>query len=344
MSGGNGDTRGDHARQVGLLLRELYFNRTGVLLLVMSLAAAGMYALSVRSTGRTEEFWIALATGVLGAAIFAFAQVALTTRQYERFLGTTVKDAVIAEIAKAGEELTRTYRSMQEQYVPTTQYPASQTPDVRFNRDVNLSMRSSTQYTFRGLTGKYAICRLASLNTIPRDVRLIIADPTRPAAMDSRARREMAYRDGLTFEQARQALVDGVHLTLVGAYLTRVRFDRCEICLTADPNLDRVEIFDDDIYLALFTDTENETFPFPLGLRFNKGSLLYQTNQRECSRLLASPYAIKFEVPKNLSEFEYCAFLQQLGVQLSHAAFLEFRDRYEEFLRDTAPQMMTASG
>lgn len=53
------------------LLRELYFNRTGLLFLITLLIAVGIFAISARTHGNANVFWLTLGTGMVAPSAYA---------------------------------------------------------------------------------------------------------------------------------------------------------------------------------------------------------------------------------------------------------------------------------
>jgi hypothetical protein len=320
----------------GTLLRELYLNRVGLLFLLMALVSVGMLYAAARTHGTSNQVWLALGTSILATTIYSFFQVLLTRHQLDRFLRSSIRgelaegqEAIRRQIAAGESQLVSTYREIHRQFVPNAQYPSLLTPGDRFNRDLNQSLRTSDHYTFRGVTGQYAVTRLALLHTVPSEFRLIIADPTKPAAVDSRVRRSAANH----VEVARQELLDGIYQALVGVCLIRHKFDHVQICLTADPHIERLEVTDDAIFLTRFSDVEDPASRFPSTMRFARESLIYQIYSRDCARLAASPYVTHFDLPK-LGLGEYAQFLTEHAVPVSadrleslRRTFLEFKDQ-----------------
>jgi hypothetical protein len=209
----------------------------------MAIVSILMLIESARTRGNISQFWLALGASTVATTGYSFVQVLLTTRQFNNFLS----DSIRIDIQQAVAE---TLQSQQAKYLPLATYPGLDTPDPRFNNDLNACLSSSAHYLFRGLSARYAVARLARLPKPPRDVKIIMADPTKPAAVDFRARRDAGSGGDLAFNQARKAIIDGIHMAIAGAYLNRRRFNNIELILTPIPHVDRVEICDNAIFVA----------------------------------------------------------------------------------------------
>ena len=60
------------------LLRELYFNRTGIVFLLMVLVPVLMLVASAKTHGSASQFWLALGTATIATTGYSFVQVLLT--------------------------------------------------------------------------------------------------------------------------------------------------------------------------------------------------------------------------------------------------------------------------
>ena len=131
--------------------------------------------------------------------------------------------------------------------------------------------------------------------------------------------------------QAKQEILDGIYLSIAGAYLTRSRFDRLEFHFTPLPHVDRVEICDDDIYITRFSDTSGERVTFPITSRFEQESLLFQMFYIDCSSLISSPYLTSLEVRRGLPEAEFLARLATIGIELSPERWQALQEDFQAF-------------
>lgn len=313
------------------LFKSLYFNRTGILLLAMTLASVAAIFLAVRVHDTAKEFWLGLSVAVLAASIYSCFQVLLTTKQFDNFLVDAIRRTTFEEISRVTETALQEYRSLQRSYVPIAAYPAVNAPGQRFNRDLNASIRESGHYTFYGVTARYAVARLALLAQVPGDVKFVMADPTRAAAVDARARRDVAVGDDEAFAQAKEELLRGIYLSIAGVFLTRRRFDRAEICFTRYPPIDRAELCDRSVYVARFSDNQEASVPFPSTMQFDRSSLIYQMFEHECNRLFASPYSEKVQVTPSTSEEEFLSRLDSAHIRITAEDWSRVKDGFRQF-------------
>jgi hypothetical protein len=192
------------------LLRELYFNRTGILFLFMAILSILMLIASTRTKGSASQFWLGLGAATIATTGYSFVQVLLTTRQFNMFLSNAIETDIQEAMAQGTAEAMETFRAVQAKYLPSATYPALDAANPRFNRDLNASMSASAKYVFRGLAGRHAVARLSLMPRPPRDAVLIIADPTMPAAVDFRARHNARGGGDSAFELAKQDILDGI--------------------------------------------------------------------------------------------------------------------------------------
>jgi hypothetical protein len=123
------------------LLRQLYFNRTGILFLLMALASIGMLAASSKTSGVAGQLWLALGSATLATTGYSFVQVLLTTRQFNDFLADAIKSDIRSAMTAASAESMEQFRALQTQYVPVATYPALDATNPGFNNDLNASNR-----------------------------------------------------------------------------------------------------------------------------------------------------------------------------------------------------------
>src|SRR5260370_37445944 len=104
------------------LVRELYFNRTGLLFLLTVLLAMGMSALAAHTHGDASTFWLTLATGIAATSASAAFAVLLTTKQFDAFLRTTIAQSVEEHVSLAARQLLSIVPQRTSIYIPLTSY------------------------------------------------------------------------------------------------------------------------------------------------------------------------------------------------------------------------------
>jgi hypothetical protein len=322
------------------LLRELYFNRTGLVLLLTILLAIGMYVLAAHTRGDASTFWLTLATGIVATSAYAAFTVLLTTKQFDSFLRTTIEQSVRKNIESATDELLSTVRRHSSVHVPATSYPPTDSPDPAFNRDLNKSFMSSERYIFQGVTARYNIARLASLDTTFDLVRIIVANPTEPESVVARAKhdREGDISDA-KIAQIRADLLDDIWMSIVGAYRCWRKADRIEFCFLADPPIDRAEIFDKEMFLTCYSDPGSHGFAFPAACRFLRDSLPYQMLYRDCARLFTSRYTTRLQIPRHDDRELLFRALRKAGLDFDESQYERLNNEFWDLVRNLPDQM-----
>jgi hypothetical protein len=325
------------------LLRELYFNRTGLLFLLTVLLAIGMYALAAHTHGDASTFWLTLATGIVATSAYAAFTVLLTTKQFDAFLRTTIEQSVRNNIATATAELTNTVRQQNSAYVPVTSYPATNSPDPVFNRDLNRSFMSSERYIFQGVTARYNIARLASSDTTFDLVRIVVANPMEPDSVVARAKHAKHNMEGgfsdADFAHVRADLIDDIWMSIAGAYLCWRKADRIEFCFLSDPPVDRAEIFDTEMFLTRYSDPGSRGFEFPAACRFLRDSMPYQMQAKDCARLFTSRYTIRFQIPRDDDRRSLFRALHNAGLDFDETQYERLKNEFWELVRNLPGQM-----
>ena len=325
------------------LLRELYFNRTGLVLLLTILLAIGMYALAAHTRGDASTFWLSLATGIVATSAYAAFTVLLTTKQFDAFLRTTIEQSVRKDIANATDELLNTVRQHSSVHVPATSYPPTNSPDPAFNRDLNRNFMSSERYIFQGVTARYNVARLASLDTTFDLVRIIVANPTEPDSVVARAKHAKHDRDGdisdAKIAQIRTDLLDDIWMSIVGAYRCWRKADRIEFCFLADPPIDRAEIFDEEMFLTCYSDPDSRGFDFPAAFRFPRDSMPYQMQLRDCARLFTSRYTTRLQIPRDAERESLFRALSDAGLDFDESQYERLNDEFRDLVRNLPGQM-----
>jgi hypothetical protein len=299
-----------------------------------------MIIASARTRGTASQFWLGLGAATIATTGYSFVQVLLTTSQFNTFLTTAIEDTIQEAMTKATGEAMETLRALQAKYVPVATYPALDATNPRFNRELNSALAGASRYIFRGMSARYAVARLALLSRPPRSVTLIIADPSMPAAVDFRARHDAADASDVAFDRAKKEILDGISMTLVGAYITRRRYDHIEFVLTPIPHVDRVELCDSAIFIQRYSEDEDGRTRFPSTVRFRPDSLIYQMFDRDCGSISSSPYARHLDLSGDLSEDEFRAMLEDMGVSMSSDRWEEMKRRFLEFRDQVSRELL----
>jgi len=326
------------------LLKQLYFNRAGLLFLLTVLLAIAMYAAASYTHGDARSFWVTLATGIAATSVYAVFAALLTTEQFYSLLRTTVEQSVRDNISAARDELLDTIRNQNAAYMPATSYPASNLPDPAFNRDLNRSFMSSTSYTFQGVTARYNMARFASLDTRFDFVRIIVADPTKSDSVVTRARHaQHDVQGGLSdadLATIRAELIDDIWMSIVGAHRCWRKSDRIEFCFLADPPIDRIEIFDHDLFIARYSDRASWGLEFPAACRFLRDSMSYQTQAQDCARLFTSRYTVRLQIPRDDDPKALIRALRKIGLDLDETQYDRLKNGFRDLIANLPSRMM----
>jgi hypothetical protein len=314
------------------LFRELFWTRTSLLLLVLVVISTIAMALSsTMQPGGLKNFVLALGTGTLISAVVGFGQTLITASAAQRVL----VDSLVAESKKAMAGLTEEYRSLNREFFPTHVFEPTPEPDLAFNKFMTEDLRRTRQYYFRGFSGRHAAARLLLSNT-ERELRAVIADPSDRNAISGRAAYLLRYADR-DYEAVRAELHDEICVGLVGLYLARSRCSRIDITIMARPPLDRVEIFDESVWITLFSDSAGATTLYPRTLRFSRNSFIYDKERTEFLQIANSRTGrhVVFQPDTSLPEF-MSTFGKITGAPLTQDAYFALEERFGSFRRKFA--------
>ncbi|HEU4348434.1 MAG TPA: hypothetical protein VFR35_11665 [Actinoplanes sp.] len=314
---------------------ELFWTRTGLLLLLMLLTSAAALSLS----GRFEQeplrtLVTAIGTGALVSALVTTAQTLLTATASRRVL----VDSLVEESRQAMRELTDEYRSMNSEFFPTHVFEPTADPDPAFNRLMMADLHNTRQYLFRGFSGRHAAARTLLASSLERELRVVIADPRDRNSINSRARyllRQTAVEGSYAEIQAR--LYEDVCIGLVGLYAARGRCTRIDVTVTSNPPADRFELFDDSVWVALFSDLNGTATPYPRTLRFQRSSFIYNMQRSEFLRICNSRTALHECIYPDTDRDEFIAVFEKItGRRLSVRRFEALEEAFRAFRCDFA--------
>ena len=120
---------------------------------------------------------------------------------------------------------------------------------------------------------------------------------------------------------------------LVGLYLARSRCSRMEVTVISDPPLDRLEIFDDSVWVTLYSDA-HEPAEYPRTLRFSEGSFIYNMERAEFGRISASRHAQHLVITPDMSRQEFISRFEKItNSRLTEEQFVELSGEFSNFVR-----------
>jgi hypothetical protein len=312
-------------------LQEIFWTRTGLLLLILLVVSGvAMIVTSGMAPGTGKNLITAVATGTLVSAVVGFGQTLITATASQRAMLTPLID----ESRQALRDLAAEYRSMNREFFPTHIFEPTEDPDPAFNKLMMQDLQSTRQYLFRGFSARHAAARLL-LSKAEWEFRAVIADPRNLRGISGRARYLIRHSAAdVDYDTIHEQLLYEVRIGLVGLYLARSRCSRLEVTVISDPPIDRLEIFDDSVWVTLYSDARSSN-RFPRTLRFSEGSFIYNMERTEFARISASPHAHHLVITPDMAREDFIKQFQKItGTQLSEEQFLELNAEFYNFLRE----------
>jgi hypothetical protein len=242
-----------------------------------------------------------------------------------------------AEIAdQLTDHLNRTLgqiKQLNELFLPTAQYPASQEFDLRFNRDLTDDLAHSNFYFFRGTSGKYVPARLRHCDHHLEVVQAILLDPRDRATIEARAR-DRRLRPGYedkTLAAIENEIRDEILFALVALFDCREVCD-IEVGFSTITSSVRIEVFERAIYTSLYQSADSPRNKHPETVRFGRDSQTYQIFREECRRQLQLSSSRK-RFNAHDTDQDLCEFVTSLRFDGTGAAELEEqRAAYRTFI------------
>lgn len=315
------------------LLVELFWTRTGLLLLLMLLSSSVLLPLAGRmEQGALRNVVTAVGTGLLVSALVTCAQTLLTASASRRVL----VESLVQESRAAMRELTQEYRSLNMEFYPTHIFEPTDEPDPALNRLMMSDLQGTRQYLFRGFSARHAAARLLLTRPLEREMRVVIADPRDRNSISSRAR-YLLRRTGMdgSYADVQARLYEEICVGLVGLYVVRDRCTRIDVTVMSNPPADRYELFDDSIWVALFSDAAGTTTLYPRTLRFQRSSFIYSMEHSEFVRTCNSRSALHVCIYPDTDRDEFLALFEKITGRRLTAKRLELLEEvFHSFRRD----------
>ncbi|WP_370969168.1 hypothetical protein [Amycolatopsis sp. cg9] len=310
-------------------LQEIFWTRTSLLLTVLVVVAGlSLWLAGLMDPGTGKNLVTSLGTGTLISAIVGFGTTLITASASQKALVTPV----IEESRRALEDLSAEYRALNKEFFPTDVFEATTDPDPAFNRGLMADLDHTRQYFFRGFSGRHAAARLL-LSRTERELRAVIADPRDATSISGRARYLLRREAGdVDYEQIQTRLDEEIRIGLVGLFLARSRCASVDITVVADPPLDRLEMFDDSVWVSLYSDVRGATKLYPRSLRFTEGSFLYNMERAEFVRVSQSRTGRHFRITSATTRTDFLALFEKItGSPLSEEQFRELEAKFHAF-------------
>lgn len=310
-------------------LQEIFWTRTSLLLAILVVVAgSSLWISSTMDPGAGKTLLNSLGTGTLISAVVGFGQTLITAAASQKALVTPL----IEESRRSLQELSAEYRSLNKEFFPTNVFEATTDPDPAFNRVLMADLNATRQYFFRGFSGRHAAARLL-LSRTERELRVVIADPRDAGAISGRARYLLRREEaGVDYESIQKRLNDEIRIGLVGLFLARSRCAQVDITVIADPPLDRLEMFDDSVWVTLYSDIRGATTLYPRTLRFTAGSFLHNMERSEFLRVSQSRTGRHFLITPATTRTDFLALFEKItGSALSEEQFRELEAKFHDF-------------
>ncbi|NUT94076.1 MAG: hypothetical protein HOY78_18845 [Saccharothrix sp.] len=317
----------------GNLLRELFWTRTGLLLLILVVAAGTSLAISsTMYPGPLRNFVLSVGTGTMISAVVGFTQTLITSSAAQRAMVTPV----VEESRKALRELTAEYRALDREFFPTHVFEPTARPDPVFNQLMMQDLTRTRLYGFRGFAGRYAACRLL-LSQAECELRAVLADPRDDDAISGRARYLLRHEgaDG-DYDTIVDRLREQISIGLVGLFLARSRCSRIDLTIVSDPPLDRLELFDDSAWLSIYSNTSAGIVRlYPRTLRFSEGSFLYGMERAEFLRISNSKAGLHVVITPSTTRSDFLVLFEKItGAPLTAEGFRALEEKFHDFRRE----------
>lgn len=313
-------------------IQELFWTRTGLLLLILLVVSGtSMWTSSGLDPGTAKNLLAALGTGTMVSAVVGFGQTLITATAAQRAMVTPV----IEESRRALRELSAEYRALNQEFFPTHVFEATTDPDPTFNALMMRDLKDTRQFCFRGFSGRHAAVRLLHSHA-EWEVRAVVADPRERTAISGRAR-HLVRNAGVDadYEGIQATLHEEIRIGLVGLYLARARCSVVDVTVIADPPLDRLEMFDDSVWITLYSDVAGVASLYPRTLRFSEGSFIYSMERADFARLRGARDAGRFQITPDTTRAEFLAHFERVtGTALSQKRFQELEAKFHAFRHD----------
>jgi hypothetical protein len=312
-------------------VQEIFWTRTGLLLLILVVVSGLAMILSANlDPGVGKNLVTALSTGTLVSAIVGFGQTLITATATQRAMLTPL----VEESRQALRDLADEYRSMNREFFPTHVFEPTAEPNPAFNRLMMQDLQNTRQYLFRGFSGRHAAARML-LSRSEWEFRGVVADPANASGISGRARYLIRHSPADVDAETIQArLLEEIRMGLVGLYLARSRCSRMEVTVISDPPLDRLEIFDDSVWVTLYSDAHAPA-EYPRTLRFSEGSFIYNMERAEFGRISASRHAQHLVITPDMTRQEFISRFEKItNSPLTEEQFLELNSKFYDLLRE----------
>lgn len=314
------------------VVQELFWTRTGLLLLILVVTSGISLTISSQlDSGTARNLLTALGTGTLISAVVSFTQTLVTSKAAQQALLTPV----VEESRRALTQLSQEYRALDREFFPSHVFEPTARPDPVFNQLMMQDLERTRLYCFRGFAGRYAAGRVL-LSQSECELRAVLADPRDDNALSGRARYLLRNEgaDG-DYDEIRERLKEQIKIGLAGLHTARGRCSRIDVTIVSDPPLDRLELFDDSVWMTLYSNTAGVLRPYPRTLRFTESSFLYAKERAEFLRISNSKAGYHFVLTPGTTNDDFLALFEKItGEPLTENGFRELEGKFHAFRRE----------
>jgi hypothetical protein len=329
------DTLQRRDREPAEILRDVFTSRFGLVLVFCTLVSVVLLAVATTVNKSTHDVLIALATSLLASTVFAVMQELATARVADEVIRTAVRESVINTANQVLGQRNQTIA----RYAPLCVYEATNDSDPVFNADLQVKLATTGCYSFVGVTGRYAAAGLCRADHRLDEVHVFIADPEGEEALGLRAQHESASDPKKTYQSILASLREDIIDTMIGLREASSRCRCMYLHLVPRPQLNRFEIFDDCIFISLYTD-KSPGKTYPRTMLFPKESMLYEVFAAE-TRELANLEVGRHRLRPTTTDQELINLIKSRGFDnFGPQEFKSAHDRFGLFLEDFAKECL----
>lgn len=202
------------------------------------------------------------------------------------------------------------------------------------NRLLMADLDNTRQYFFRGFAARHAAARLLLTHSFEREMRVVIADPRDRGSINSRARflLDQPNLPSGDYQSIQNRLHEEICVGLAGLFVARDRCSRIDVTVMSNPPVDRFEVFDDSVWVTLFSDAAGVHAMYPRTLRFLRSSFMYNMERSEFLRLSRSRTSLHVHIDPSTDPDEFLAVFEKVtGHRLTAKRFERLCDEFHKF-------------
>jgi hypothetical protein len=225
---------------------------------------------------------------------------------------TTVSEKIVGHVQQMlEEEATRLVVNWPE-LLPEDYFPPAKESNPQFRKKLAEGLTTTTQYMFRGSTGRYISAFLEKHGRTGLKCSILVVDPRETHAVRVCAVNRYAVRSGAKLTKQFEAEIrEEIYVAIVRLFDLREHF-KIEIGLCNDLLFYRSEILDDAAFISFYTATIDAIYPPTYVYSRTKGGFYYGAFRRDFEQ--SWEYAKdKFSMTIDTSEEALQEFLLRIG-------------------------------